>query len=115
MLPEFATVASITVICYLIGLVCHNIPRLDNKWIPCIVGLSGLILGVVGWLTIPDYPANNVLDAIAVGIVSGLASTGANQVVKQLASEEEKPVIKIPAYDEWDANGNPVSKEGDRK
>ena len=115
MLPEFATVASITVICYLIGLVCRNIQRLDNKWIPCIVGVSGLILGVVGWLTIPDYPANNVLDAIAVGIVSGLASTGANQVVKQLASEDEKHIIKIPAYDEWDANGDPVSKEGDRK
>lgn len=84
MLPEFATVASITVICYLIGLVCHNIQRLDNKWIPCIVGACGLILGIVGWLTIPDYPANNVLDAIAVGIVSGLASTGADQVVRQL-------------------------------
>lgn len=84
MLPEFGTVAAITVICYLIGLVCHNIQRLDNKWIPCIVGACGLILGIVGWLTIPDYPANNALDAIAVGIVSGLASTGADQVVRQL-------------------------------
>ena len=84
MLPEFATVASITVICYLIGLVCHNIQRLDNKWIPCIVGFSGLILGIVGWLVIPEYPASNILDAIAVGIVSGLASTGADQIVRQL-------------------------------
>lgn len=84
MLPEFATVASITVICYLIGLVCHNISRLDNKWIPCIVGICGLALGIVGWLVIPEYPATNILDAIAVGIVSGLASTGADQVVRQL-------------------------------
>lgn len=83
-MSEFATVASITVICYFIGLACHNIPKLDNKWIPCIVGLFGIILGIVGWKVIPEYPANNVLDAIAVGIVSGLASTGANQAVKQI-------------------------------
>lgn len=37
------SVAAITVICYLIGLVCHNIQRLDNKWIPCIVGGLGMI------------------------------------------------------------------------
>lgn len=49
MLPQFATVGAITVICYLIGLVCHNVSRLDSKWIPCIVGVSGLILGIVGW------------------------------------------------------------------
>lgn len=83
-MSEFATVASITVICYFIGFVCHSIPKLDNKWIPCIVGLFGIILGIVGWKVIPEYPANNILDAIAVGIVSGLASTGANQVVKQI-------------------------------
>lgn len=108
------SVAAITVICYLVGMTVRKTP-LDNKWIPSIVGGLGLLLGIVGWLTITDYPANNILDAIAVGIVSGLASTGANQVVKQLASAEEKPVIKIPAYNEWDANGDHVSKEGDRK
>lgn len=81
---EFVTVGAITVICYLIGMVFHNIPKIDNKWIPCIVGLCGVILGVVGWKVIPDYPANNILDAIAVGIVSGLASTGADQVVRQI-------------------------------
>ena len=114
MLPQFATVASITVICYLIGLVFHNIPRIDNKWIPCIVGISGLMLGIVGWLTIPDYPATNILDAIAVGIVSGLASTGADQVVRQLAKGDTPTgTITIPAYEEWDESGDPaVSKEG---
>lgn len=112
MLPQFATVGAITVICYLIGLVFHNISQIDNKWIPCIVGVSGLILGIVGWLTIPDYPANNILDAIAVGIVSGLASTGADQVVRQLVNGSAPTgAITIPAYEELDANGDPVSKE----
>ena len=112
MLPQFATVGAITVICYLIGLVCHNLQRLDNKWIPCIVGVFGLILGIVGWLTIPDYPATNILDAIAVGIVSGLASTGADQVVRQLAKGDTPTgTITIPAYEEWDENGDPVGKK----
>ena len=84
MLPQFATVASITVICYLIGLVCHNVSRLDNKWIPSIVGGLGMILGVVGWKVIPDYPASDILTALAVGVVSGLASTGADQLVRQI-------------------------------
>ena len=32
--------------------------------------------------------AHNVLNAVAVGIVSGLASTGANQIIKQAQKEE---------------------------
>jgi hypothetical protein len=34
---------------------------------------------------IPGYPADNIMDAIAVGIVSGLAATGANQIGKQMS------------------------------
>ena len=33
---------------------------------------------------IPDFPANDILNAIAVGIVSGLSSTGVNQIYKQV-------------------------------
>ena len=41
------------------------------------------MLGIVGMYTIPEFPAQDIINAIAVGIVSGLASTGANQVVRQ--------------------------------
>ena len=52
-----ASVAAITVICYLIGLVV-KVSGLDNKWIPAIVGLCGAILGVAGlYLGLPDFPA----------------------------------------------------------
>lgn len=82
-----ASVAAITVICYLIGLVV-KVSGLDNKWIPAIVGLCGAILGVAGlYLGLPDYPATDPLTAVAVGIVSGLAATGVNQAVKQLKGE----------------------------
>lgn len=83
-----ATVAAITIIAYLVGMVCKSFGTID-KWIPSIVGIVGAILGVVGMYTIPDFPAQDILNALAVGIVSGLASTGANQVVKQLAGDNK--------------------------
>ena len=78
-----ASVAVITVICYLIGQVVKA-SGIDNKWIPIVVGVAGGILGVVGMHVMPDFPAQDYLTAIAVGIVSGLAATGVNQVAKQL-------------------------------
>lgn len=78
-----ATVVGITVICYLVGLGVKLSP-LDDKWIPLIVGIAGGVIGAVGMKIIPDYPAGNIIDAIAVGIASGLAATGLDQIGKQL-------------------------------
>ena len=77
-----AGVAAITVICYLIGMAAKAIAKLDNKWIPVIVGVSGLVLGVAAQYVMPDYPAQDVITAAAIGIVSGLAATGVNQITK---------------------------------
>lgn len=77
-----ASVVGITVICYLMGMIAKA-TTIDNKWIPVIVGISGAVLGVVGMNVIVDFPATDVINAVAVGIVSGLASTGADQIVKQ--------------------------------
>lgn len=82
------SVISIVVIAYLVGLAVKAIKPIDNKFIPVIVGVVGGLLGVLGLYVIPDYPANNILDAIAVGIASGLASTGVNQIYKQLRVKE---------------------------
>lgn len=79
------TVVSIVVICYLIGMAIKVSP-LNDKYIPVIVGVFGGILGVVGMYAMPDFPANDILNAIAIGISSGLASTGANQIYKQVLS-----------------------------
>ena len=76
------TVMAIVVICYLIGMAVKISPVKDEV-IPVIVGVCGGILGVVGMYVIPDFPANDILNAIAVGITSGLASTGVNQIYKQ--------------------------------
>lgn len=88
---EFGTIGSvvgITVICYLAAVAVKATP-LDNKWLPVICGVLGGILGVVGMRVIPDYPAGDYITAIAVGIVSGLAATGSNQVFKQLSNKTE--------------------------
>lgn len=78
-----AGVASITVICYLVGMGAKA-TALDNKYIPAICGVCGALLGVAGMMTMPDFPASDPITALAVGIVSGLAATGVNQVIKQL-------------------------------
>ena len=89
-LTGIGSVAAITVICYLAGVVVKATPFDNNRLIPIVCGLLGGILGVVGMLFMPDFPANDFLTAAAVGIVSGLAATGANQIGKQLAGGKEK-------------------------
>lgn len=82
-----AGVAVITVIAYLVGLAVRA-TALPNRWIPVICAAVGGALGVAGLYTMPDFPAADMLTAIAVGIVSGLAATGIDQTVKQLGSKE---------------------------
>ena len=82
-----ASVAGITVICYLAAQAVKA-TNLDNKWLPVLCGVLGGILGVVGLYWIPEYPAQDIITAIAVGIMSGLAATGVNQVYKQLSGEK---------------------------
>lgn len=85
-----ASVAAITVICYLVGIIVKASP-LNSSLIPSIVGLCGAILGIVAlYVGLPDFPATDPLTAIAVGIVSGLAATGINQAVKQLKSDSKE-------------------------
>lgn len=100
---DIAGVSAITVICYLSSMAIKA-SKINNKWIPLINGVLGGILGVIGMFIMPDFPARDILTAIAVGIVSGLAATGVNQVYKQLAeSEKNEYEEKINnGYDEED-------------
>lgn len=86
-MPDFVTVAGITVVCFLIG-ICVKASPLDDKFIPIIVGVCGGALGIVGLYTMPTFPVDNIIDAVAVGIASGLAATGVHQVFKQLSKDE---------------------------
>ena len=81
-----AAIPVITIIVFLVVEAVKATP-LDNKWLPVIAGGCGGILGVVAMMVMVDFPADDPLTAIAVGIVSGLAATGAHQVYKQLTKE----------------------------
>lgn len=78
-----ATVITITGLVYIIGLLVKA-TTLDNKWIPAICGIAGIVLGIVAlYVGVPDFPATDPLTAAAVGGASGLAATGIDQLVKQ--------------------------------
>lgn len=88
-----ASVAAITVICYLIGLTAKAVPWVGDHCIPILCGLSGGVLGLAGlYLALDGFPAGDPLTAFAVGIASGLAATGADQIKKQLNEKNEKEI-----------------------
>lgn len=79
-----ASFAGIAVICFLAAEIVKA-TSLDNKWLPVVCGVAGGVLGVAAlYLGVPDFPAADPMTAAAVGIVSGLATTGAHQTYKQL-------------------------------
>jgi hypothetical protein len=82
-----AGVAAITVIVYIVGMLVKASPLAD-KWIPIICGIAGGVLGIVGMYIMPEFPVHDYISAFAVGVISGLAATGADQIGKQLGKEE---------------------------
>ena len=83
----FTAVPAVVVICYLLaqGLKATALP---NRWLPVICGAAGAVLGLLGMWLMPDCPAEDYLTAAAVGIASGFAATGVNQVYKQLTKKD---------------------------
>ena len=82
-ITTIGTVLAIVVICYLVGLAAKQAKGIPDERIPVIVGIAGGLIAIPGMYIIPDFPATDVITAVAVGIVSGLASTGVNQAYKQ--------------------------------
>lgn len=78
-----AAVTAISIIAYLIGEAVKLSP-LDNRWIPLVCGISGAALGVAAMYTMVDFPAADLLSALAVGIASGLAATGGYEMFAQI-------------------------------
>ena len=96
-MDSFVAFPAIVVLCYLVGAVlkAFNCEALD-KFIPIICGIVGGILGVVVFKTIPGYiPAENWLMALDIGIISGFAATGVNQVYKQFKTIGKPTTEKV--------------------
>ena len=56
-------------------------------YIPTTPNIPPAMPTIIGMYIIPNFPANDILNAIAVGIVSGLSSTGVNQIYKQVKKD----------------------------
>ena len=82
------SVAAITVICYLIGEFLKAWDKFDDRKIPVIMGIAGAIIGILAFMFAPSImPTDNFIVAIAIGIVSGFAATGIDQIMKQASKE----------------------------
>lgn len=91
---EYISIPCFVVICYLFAEILKAITRKNETVKRLIPGISGLLGGLLGFLTFRFYPefisVKTVFEAIAIGIISGLASTGSNQIIKQLLKGEDK-------------------------
>ena len=76
-------VPAIAVICFLVG-EAVKITKINTDWVPIVCGVIGGIPGPVAMYTMPEFPARDVLTAIAVGIFSGLSATGLDQLFKRV-------------------------------
>jgi hypothetical protein len=64
---------------------------INKKYLPIVAGISGGMLGVLSFvLQIDIMPATDIITALAIGIISGLAATGSNQIIKQIKKKEGK-------------------------
>ena len=65
-------------ICLCIGYVLKNsFPKLDNKYIPLIMAILGVVLNI--WIAKKITP-----DILLAGMISGLSSTGLHQTFKNI-------------------------------
>ena len=82
-ITTLGTCVAIVAICYVVGMACKAAQKIPDEWIPVIMAVVGGVLGAVGMNIMPDFPAADYINAVAVGAVSGLAATGVNQAYKQ--------------------------------
>lgn len=84
-LGTFPTIGAIAVICFLVGQALKTTP-IATKYIPVIVALLGGVLGVLGFMTgVSELQNMDIFEAIATGICSGLVSSGAYSLTKNVS------------------------------
>lgn len=79
---------NIIVLAFCLGLgyiIKNSLDFIPNKYIPLIMGITGIIANIinVGF-------SNITLSVVTTGLITGLASTGAFELVKELLTKEEK-------------------------
>lgn len=78
-----ASFTAIAIICYGVGQIIKVTPIKNDFIIPINIFVGGCLGALAFALKIPEFPANDILTAIAVGIVSACVSTCINEIVKR--------------------------------
>ena len=79
-------VVLVMAICLAIGYIIKHFLPMDNKWIPLIMGCLGVLINV--WVNAWGFTP----DVLLGGLASGLAATGAFEMVRNLVGSENKDV-----------------------
>ena len=94
---EFTSIPIIVILCYLIGEIYKVLFKNKQdlyKLIPIILACFGGLLGILIFLTNPEILLNvsNAWTALGIGMVSGVSSTGTNQIIKQIFIKNKEGV-----------------------
>ena len=79
-------IPTILIICYVIG-ECYKLifQKKYHKYIPVVVSIIGTLLSILIYITNPEIlNVSNIYDAIGFGLINGISSTCANEMIKQL-------------------------------
>ena len=66
--------------CFCLGYVIKKWIPADDKWIPTVVCVVG---GILGFIIADKSTSVTIMTGVVAGAISGLASTGVHQMVKQ--------------------------------
>ena len=81
-LSEYVVVI-VMAICLAVGYIIKHFLPLDNKWISLIMGALGIVLNI--WVSGLVFTPQILLG----GIASGLAATGAFELIKNMAGRQK--------------------------
>lgn len=81
---------AITIICYGVSEVVKSAKLVRAEYIPLLSVFIGIFCSIVSLVYGFDIGGGNAIDIFAIGISSGLAAVGLNQIPKQIKRAVEK-------------------------
>ena len=78
--PELLVVA---VVLYIIGLMIKNTEKINDKYIPSILGIAGIVICSIYIISIEGFNALTIFTAITQGILVAGVAVYVNQLIKQ--------------------------------
>lgn len=86
-------VALIVVLCFIGIFLKHALTKLDNSWIPLILGILGMVISVL--MRIPFNPQTELLTVLVEGIVAAVFATILQTKLKEIVADMKKTTPTI--------------------